>query len=333
MLYGQRDEPGAVLTDLGSRLELGSPETVLSTIVETVSTALKLPGVSIRAADGTTLASTGNTVLEPVRVAILHQGDVQGDLFASPRARDEGLDERDMEVLRLVARQAGPTVHAVQLTQELRRSRQDILSGREEERRRIRRDLHDGLGPALAAIAMQVDTARAIVDDDPDGARDLLSAVTLQAEEVVAEVRRLVYDLRPPALDQLGLVGAIERLAAQTCTSSLTVSVEAAPELPRLPAATEVAVYRIVSEALTNAARHARATLCRVAIHVSEGALSVVIEDDGVGIVPGVARGIGLKSMEDRATEVGGALGIEPRQGGGTTVSGSFRLDSMGQAK
>jgi signal transduction histidine kinase len=333
MLYGQRDEPGAVLTDLGSRLELGSPETVLSTIVETVSTALKLPGVSIRAADGTTLASTGNTVLEPVRVAILHQGDVQGDLFASPRARDEGLDERDMEVLRLVARQAGPTVHAVQLTQELRRSRQDILSGREEERRRIRRDLHDGLGPALAAIAMQVDTARAIVDDDPDGARDLLSAVTLQAEEVVAEVRRLVYDLRPPALDQLGLVGAIERLAAQTCTSSLTVSVEAAPELPRLPAATEVAVYRIVAEALTNAARHARATLCRVAIHVSEGALSVVIEDDGVGIVPGVARGIGLKSMEDRATEVGGALGIEPRQGGGTTVSGSFRLDSMGQAK
>lgn len=221
MLYGQRDEPEAVLSDLGSRLELGSPETVLSAIVETVSSALKLPGVSIRSADGTTLASTGELMLEPVSVPILHQGERQGELLASPRARDEALDERDSEVLRLVARQAGPTVRAVQLTQELRRSRQEILTSREEERRRIRRDLHDGLGPALASIAMQVDTARAIVDDDPAAARDLLEAVTAQAEDVVSEVRRLVYDLRPPALDQLGLVGALERLARQTSSPSL----------------------------------------------------------------------------------------------------------------
>lgn len=326
MLYGQRDEPGAVLMDLGGRLELGSPETVLGTIVETVATALKLPYVAIRAADGTKLASTGASPLEPVTVPILHQGEMQGQLLVSPRARDEGLDQRDLEVLRLVARQAGPTVHAVQLTQELRRSRQDILSGREEERRRIRRDLHDGLGPALAAIAMQVDTARAIVDDDPDGARELLTAVTAQAEEVVAEVRRLVYDLRPPALDQLGLVGAIERLAAQARSSNLIVTVRAQPDLPRLRAATEVAVYRIVSEALANVARHARASACTVALHHAPGQLILEVGDDGIGIDLSAPRGIGLKSMQDRANEVGGSLTVEARPGGGTTVSGTFPL-------
>lgn len=326
MLYGQRNEPEAVLSDLGSRLELGSPETVLNAIVETVSTALKLPGVAIRSDDGTILASTGEMKLEPVSVPIFHQGEQQGELLASPRARDEALDQRDSEVLRLVARQAGPTVRAVQLTQELRRSRQEILTSREEERRRIRRDLHDGLGPALAAIAMQVDTARAIVDDDPIAARDLLEAVTAQAEDVVSEVRRLVYDLRPPALDQLGLVGAVERLARQNSSPSLVAEVVADAELPRMDAATEVAVYRIVAEALANAARHSGASMCTVRFERAGAELLASIEDNGIGIAPDSLRGIGLKSMEERAAEVGGELTLEPRPGGGTRVLGRFPL-------
>ena len=333
MLYGQRDEPEAVLSDLGSRLELGSPETVLSAIVETVSTALKLPGVSIRSAEGTILASTGELKLEPVSVPILHQGEREGELLASPRARDEALDERDVEVLRLVARQAGPTVRAVQLTHELRRSRQEIVTSREEERRRIRRDLHDGLGPALAAIAMQVDTARAIVDDDPVAARDLLEAVTTQAEEVVSEVRRLVYDLRPPALDQLGLVGAVERLARQTSSPALAVEVIVDSALQRLDAATEVATYRIVSEALTNAARHSGASTCIVRLSHGDGELVVVVEDDGVGIGSDIVRGIGLKSMEERAAEVGGEVAVEARPGGGTRVTGRCPMTASGGAE
>ena len=328
MLYGQRGEPEAVLSDLGSRLELGSPETVLSAIVETVATALKLPGVAIRSGDGATLASTGELILEPVAVPILHQGELQGELIVSPRARDEALDGRDNEVLRLVARQAGPTVRAVQLTQELRRSRQEILTSREEERRRIRRDLHDGLGPALAAIAMQVDTARAIVDDDPMAARELLEAVTAQAEDVVGDVRRLVYDLRPPALDQLGLIGAVERLARQASSTSLAVDVMAGAGLPRLNAATEVALYRIVAEALTNAARHSGASACTVRLEATNGEMVAAIEDNGVGIGPDVIGGIGLKSMQDRAAEVGGELTIEPRAGGGTRVTGRFPLSA-----
>ncbi len=324
MLYGQRDEPEAVLQDLGSRLELGSPETVLNAIVETVSTALKLPGVAIRSVDGSTLAAIGQLDSSPVSVAILHQGERQGELLAAQRARDEALDDRDHEVLRLVARQAGPTVRAVQLTQELRRSRQKILTSREEERVRIRRDLHDGLGPALAAIAMQVDTARAIVDDDPIAARDLLESVTAQAEDVVSEVRRLVYDLRPPALDQLGLVGALDRLARQAASPTLAPEVVASTGLPRLDAATEVAIYRIVAEALSNASRHSGATTCTVRLAAEGQEVLVSIEDNGVGIPPETVRGIGLKSMEDRGSEVGGELRIEARPGGGTLVSGRF---------
>jgi signal transduction histidine kinase len=289
--------------------------------------------VSIRSAEGTILASTGELKLAPVSVPILHQGEREGELLASPRARDEALDERDIEVLRLVARQAGPTVRAVQLTHELRRSRQEIVTSREEERRRIRRDLHDGLGPALAAIAMQVDTARAIVDDDPIGARDLLEAVTTQAEDVVSEVRRLVYDLRPPALDQLGLVGAVERLARQTSSPSLAVEVIADATLQRLDAATEVATYRIVSEALTNAARHSGASTCIVRLSHGDGELVVVVEDDGVGIGSDIVRGIGLKSMEERAAEVGGEVAVEARPGGGTRVTGRFPMTASGGAE
>jgi signal transduction histidine kinase len=327
MLYGQREEPAAVLNELGNRLELGSPETVLGAIVETVATALKLPGVGIRTTDGATLAETGAMALPPVSLVIMHQGEAQGELLASPRARDEGLDEHDMEVLRLVARQAGPTVRSVQLTQELRRSRQEILSGREEERRRIRRDLHDGLGPALAAIAMQVDTARAIVDDEPEAARELLVAVTRQAEDVVAEVRRLVYDLRPPALDQLGLVGAIEQLARQASSPAFRAQVSAPETLPPLTAAREVALYRIVAEALTNAARHSGGSACTVSLAVADGQFSVTIQDNGHGIAPGVARGIGLRSMEDRASEVGGRLSVEPAAERGTQVVASVPLE------
>lgn len=333
LLYGQRDEPMAVLTALGDRLELGSPETVLNTIVETVATTLKLPAVAIRdAATSEDLASLGESSLGPERLPIMHQSEQVGWLVVSPRARGEPLHERDHEILRLVARQAGPTVRAVQLNQELRRSQQQIVGSREEERRRIRRDLHDGLGPALAAIAMQADTARAVVDDDPEAARQLMTAVTKQAEDVVQEVRRLVYDLRPPALDELGLVGAIERLARQSSSATLRVEVTGSAELSA-PAALEVAIYRIVAEALTNVVRHAAASRCEIVVAVRDGGqgdeLAVSVEDDGRGIAENAAIGIGLRSMRDRAGEVGGTVTVRPGRAAGTKLSAAFPLESL----
>lgn len=320
LLYGQRDDPIAVLNSLGQRLELGSPETVLETIVETVATTLKLPAAAILPpGEGQPLASVGTFELEPVSIPIVHQGVQVGVLAVSPRARDEPLQEQDHDVLRLVARQAAPTVRAVQLNHELRRSRQQIVTGREEERRRIRRDLHDGLGPALASIAMQADTARAVVTEDPETARQLLIAVTQQAEDVVHEVRRLVYELRPPALDELGLVGAIERLARQGQSATLAIHVEA-DALPPMGAAVEVAVYRIVAEALTNVGRHANATCAAVILRLTGSQLAVTIEDDGGGLAAPVSQGIGLQSIRDRAGELGGRVSIESSPGKGTTV-------------
>ena len=321
LMYGQREEPMAVLTQLGERLELGSPETVLGAIVETVATTLKLPAVRIVSESGATIASVGASDFEEITLPISHHGEQVGQLVASVRARDEALHEHDFEILRLVARQAGPTVRAVQLNEELRRSRQEILEGREEERRRIRRDLHDGLGPALAAIAMQADTARAVVDDDPAAARDLMSAVTEQAKDVVHEVRRLVYDLRPPALDQLGLLGAVESLARQHSSPSLRVEVRSDGEVPLLHAAHEVAVYRIVSEALANVSRHSGASLAVVSFETVAGQLRVTVEDDGRGIDAAAPRGIGLRSMADRASEVGAALEVGERPGGGARIA------------
>ncbi len=334
LLYGQRDEPMSVLSDLGDRLELGSPETVLETIVETVATSLKLPYVSIEGANNhETLASQGASAIDPVAVPILHQRELVGRLLASPRARDEPLHDRDLNILRLVARQAGPTVRAVQLNLELRRSRREILVSREEERRRIRRDLHDGLGPALAAIAMQADTARAVIDDDPLMAKEIIGAVTRQAEDVVNEVRRVVYDLRPPALDEVGLAGSIERLARQSSSATLRVEVVSPGPLPPLDAAVEVAVFRIAAEALTNVVRHSAATECTLTLVPCEGSdasmLCVSIMDDGVGMPVDAVAGVGLRSMRDRAGEVGGTFAIEARPAG-TLVT--LRVPTASQA-
>jgi signal transduction histidine kinase len=331
LMYGRRDEPMAVLQSLGERLELGSPETVLHAIVETVATTLKLPRVEIRTEGGLSLAAVGASDLDPMSLPIVHQGEQVAELVVSPRARDEALQEQDHAVLRLIARQAAPTVSAVQLNQALRRSRQEILLGREEERRRIRRDLHDGLGPALAAIAMQADTARAVVDDDPTLTRELLNAITGQAEDVVQEVRRLVYELRPPALDELGLFGAVERLAAQQSSGSLHVTVGGERSLPALDAAVEVGAFRIVSEALTNVARHSGANLCTVEFTPQARHLGVVIEDNGRGLPDSFTPGIGLRSMQERAAEVGGSATIERRAPHGTRVTVSLPLRSEGQ--
>ena len=322
LLYGDRDEPLSVLNNLGQRLELGSPETVLASIVETVAQALKLPAVRIVDGEtGSVLASVGRSGLEALAVPIVHQSREVGTLMAYPRARDEALDDRDLDLLRLVARQAGPTVSAVNLNQELRRSRQEILESREEERRRIRRDLHDGLGPSLAAIAMQADTARAVVDEDPETARELLQEVTRQSEEVIQEVRRLVYGLRPPALDELGLAGALERVARQGSSAGLSVSVESeARELPALPAAVEVAMYRIVSEAVTNVVRHSGASECIIRVRADSGVLAATIEDNGRGIRDDAAEGVGMRSMRDRANEVGGTVAVTSAPERGTRV-------------
>ena len=329
LLYGERDEPYAVLSRLGQRLEgTLAPEAVLPAVVETVAGALKLPyaaialeqdGASvIAAAHGTPDGPAGTPGL--LRLSLSYRNEIVGELLLAPRAPGEGFSPADRRLLDDLARQAGIAAHAVRLTTDLQHSRERLVTAREEERRRLRRDLHDGLGPTLASLAQRLDLARALVPRDPDAAVTLLGELKGQVKETVADVRRLVYALRPPTLDEFGLVTAIrEHAARQGEDSGLRVTVEAPEPLPALPAAVEVATYRIALEALTNVARHAGARACHVRLSVGD-ALNLEIADDGRGLRPGARPGVGLASMRERAAELGGSCTIESVSGGGTRI-------------
>jgi signal transduction histidine kinase len=161
-----------------------------------------------------------------------------------------------------------------------------------------------------------------MLEKDPAAARALLRGLKAQAQSAVADIRRLVYALRPPSLDDLGLVGAIGEAAAQYSANGLRVSVEAPERLPPLPAAVEAAAYRIVQEAITNVARHAQARNCsiRLALDEEDERLRLEIEDDGRGLSPERGRGVGIASMRERAAELGGDCVVEPSATGGTRV-------------
>ncbi len=216
-----------------------------------------------------------------------------------------------------------------EMTADLQRARGELVAAREEERRRLRRDLHDGLGPALAGVAMRLDAADTVVASDPDGARAILAGVRDDTREAIADIRRLVYGLRPPQLDELGLIGAVAEQAARVAPNGRPAVTIAAPDrLPPLPAAVEVAAYRIADEALTNVVRHANAGICQVRISVGNGLL-LEVSDDGAGIATPHHSGVGLHSMRERAAELGGTCTAEPRKGGGTVVTARLPLDDF----
>jgi signal transduction histidine kinase len=330
LLYGQRDEPYVVLSDLGRRLAAtADPTATLPAVVETISRALKLPYVAIELGDGahSPVAAVGVLRADPIRLPLVHQGETLGTLLLGRRTRGEGLSAADQRLLDDLLRQAAAALAAVRLNAELQRSRERLVTAREEERRRIRRDLHDGLGPTLAALGLKLETARNRLSDDPR-AEVLLGELAERTQAAVGDIRRLVYALRPPALDELGLIGALRQLTASMQgqqLNGLVVSVDAV-ELPALPAAVEVAVYRITQEALTNVVRHAAARSARVGLNVVDSLLCLSIEDDGTGLREGGSGGVGLRSMRERAAELGGLCVVGASDTGGTSVVATIPL-------
>jgi signal transduction histidine kinase len=325
LTYGERDEPYAVLSRLGRRLEATlAPSAVLQTIVETVAQALKLPYVAIALKqDGefVTAAEYGTSVDEPTVLPLIYHKETVGRLILSPRAPKEPFGPADHRLLDDIARHAEVAVHAVRLTADLQRSRERLVTAREEERRRLRRNLHDGLGPQLATLTHKLDAARNLLSQvEPAAAEALLAELKAQTQAAISDIRRRVYDLRPPALDELGLIAAIREQATNYSQNGLNVSVEAPEQLPPLPAAVEVAAYRIVQEAITNVSRHARAGACHVRLSLSNE-LELEITDDGVGLPEDLRAGVGLSSMRERAAELGGTFAAEPLAlAGGTRV-------------
>src|SRR5215204_156836 len=325
LMYGERDDPYAVVSRLGRRLEATlAPEVVLPTLVETIAQALKLPYTAIILNEGEgvrTAATYGSPRGEPETLPLVYQREEIGRLVLSPRAPGERFSDADRSLLEDLARQAEVAVHAVTLTSDLQHSRERLVTTREEERRRLRRDLHDGLGAQLAGLNVQAGALRRLIPRDPDAADKLVVELRDELRSAIAEIRRLVYDLRPPALDDMGLVEALRRLAERYGSEDgqLSVLVEAPEDLPDLPAAVEVAVYRITQEALTNVARHARARSYVVRLAVNEE-LELEIVDDGVGIPAERSAGVGLSSMRERASELGGSCAVQSVPEGGTRV-------------
>ncbi|MDQ5853094.1 MAG: GAF domain-containing sensor histidine kinase, partial [Chloroflexota bacterium] len=369
LFYGERDDPYAVLSRLGERLEATlAPDAVLPTIVETVKEALKLPYVAITlatdderlASDGSVsvgdssmiAAASGSPVVKSVRLPLVHQGETVGEIVLAPRTPGETFSAADRRLLQDLAHQIGVAVHAVRLTADLQRlttdlqrSRERLVLAREEERRRLRRDLHDGLGPTLAALALTASNVGDLIPINPSAATALATDLQNEIRATVADIRRLVYDLRPPALDELGIVAAIRERAIQIGrresevgnrgtedggpgSRRLKVIVEAPEHLPPLPAAVEVAAYRIVQEALTNVVRHAQADTCIVRLSLTD-ALEVEIVDDGTGLPPEHPAGVGLFSMRERAAELGGSCVIERNHGNGTRVYARLPVDDF----
>lgn len=323
LTFGDRDQPFDVVAGLASTLEsLDDGQAQLAAVAEAVSSAFGVSYVQIdvQGAAGERLVVTRGSRPERVRtLPISYRGGEVGRLVLPARGLRSRLSSRDERLLADLVRQAATASRTARLADEVQDSRERLVVAREEERRRIRRDLHDGLGPSLGGVVFQLESARLLVESDPAAAREAISTTSTQLQDVVADVRRLVHDLRPPALDDRGLVGALRQQAELLDRSGIVTRVDA-DDVVDLPAAVEVAAYRIAGEAMTNVIRHARASRCHVVVRRNPREVMVEVTDDGVGIATDAEVGVGLLSLRERAAELGGRSEVTCPAGGGTRV-------------
>jgi signal transduction histidine kinase len=319
--YGDRGDPVRAVSRLGEQLAVGEERDVLAAIGE----ALRLPSVAVatpgrpEVAWGRLHAEADNDADDAAleRVPLRYGGTDVGELVVGVRRGQRALDGPDRAALELLAAPLAAAVAARALADDVATSRTAIVAAREEERRRLRRDLHDGLGPVLTGIGYRAEAARNLVPTDPDRAADLLATLRGDVAEAIEDVRRLVRALRPPSLDELGLVGALWRHFGAATDGVVTL--EHPGTLPSLPAAVEAAAYRIATEGVVNAVRHARPERVVVGLAVVDRGLEVTVSDDGAGAAAW-APGVGLTAMRERADEVGGRLEAGPRPEGGGRV-------------
>jgi signal transduction histidine kinase len=333
-VYGERPDPVAAVTRLGDRVAEADESELLPAVLATVTTALRAPGAYVTAPDGRLLGATdpatadvgtSGTATEPV--ALRMAGRDVGTLHVVRGSAGERFTADDERLLSALAPQVAVVVRALELTGFLEQERTRVLVATHAERDRIRRDLHDGLGPSLAGISLGVQAVQAAGPGSPV-APGLLDRLREEVDAAVGEVRRIIDGLRPATLDDLGLLAAIRR-HAETVSASVPVRVEAG-DLPPLEPDVETTAFRIAQEALTNVARHSGARSARVELRVAGGHLEVAVADDGAGFAPSDGdgarpAGVGLVSMRQRAEAVGGRLAVDSG-GSGTRVVAALPL-------
>jgi signal transduction histidine kinase len=323
LVYGDRRDPLRAVTRLGDRVAAAGETDLLPAVLATVTDAVRAPGASLVAADGAVLAacgrhpagSTAETV--PLRVG----GRELGRLQVAARNPGEPYTDGDRRLLAALAPQVAVVVRALELAEALEAQRDRVVAATRQERQRLRRDLHDGLGPSLSGVSLGLQALQdARAADDQATADQLLARIGEEVTTAVREVRRILDDLRPAVLDATRLPDAIRRHAAVVSSGPLEVSVDAA-DLPHLPPAVETAAYRITQEALTNVVRHAGAHHAHVTLDASDAALTVTVTDDGHGINGGGHDGVGLASMRQRAQALRGTLRVDSGDHGTTVVA------------
>lgn len=316
-MYGARDDPLEMLRAAGRRLSAAvDPADVGLEIVRTATGSLRLPWAALdleTEGEWTRVAEVGVPPQgEPSLVPIRDAGEDVGRLLVSPRRGEGGLAERDARLVADLATQAGPAVRAARMMTELTDSRERLIRARESERRRLRRDLHDSLSPALAGIGLSADAARRLLAFQPSMADGLLQRISVEARDSAEVVRRMLADLRPAALDDAGLVAAVTDRASQLQRpGEFDIQVRAPERLDVISEGLQVAAYRIAVEAMTNAARHSGGTSCDVLLERSNGHLRIAVSDDGHGLTQDASPGVGLTFMRERASEAGGHLTVD----------------------
>jgi signal transduction histidine kinase len=342
LMFGERDNPYAVLSRLGRRLEATfAPDEILPAIVETVAHSLKLPYVALNLMQESVLApvaSYGTAAGTLVHLPLCYQSETIGELLLAPRAADEAFTANEQLLLKELARQAGIAVHGVLLAADLERSRQRIVTTREQARRQLGSDLHDGLGHQLAGLLRKIEFASNLLERDPAAVGGVLDELKQHTRTAINETRRLAHELHPPELELLGLTAALREQIQQyhqPQDKGLQVTIQTPSPLPQLPIAVESAAYYIALEALNNVARHARAQHCTLRLNslqastssavgvVKTAVLELEIADDGCGLAGDETKkagGLGLTSMRERATELGGTCLVESSPTGGTRI-------------
>lgn len=328
LVHGDAGEPLAAVHRISGALgSTDDPGALLSTMLHGVTDSLRLRGASIDLAnnDQSTTLSVGRVGgLDDVSLPLSLDDHSVGALTVSPRP-GERLDQRTLRTLdALLPTLAVAALLAVKVG-ELADSRSRLLSVRDEERRALRRELHDGFGPALAGIGYGLEAARNLLVTDPAAADDLLGRLGAEIDTRVEDVRAIARDLVPPILLELGLGAALAELGKRHRLSGVEMHVDV--EIDRaIPAEIAATLYGLVAEAARNVVRHAQAATCTIRLQVDERHITAQVLDDGVGFDADVVSGVGLQSMRERATTLGGQLTISDRPGGGSIVQATVPL-------
>jgi len=312
LLFGARPDPlGAASTVAG---QIGADPVVA---LRAIREALVIPYAALLVG-GAPVISSGTETTHTRTLDL----DGTGELVVGLRPGDLSFSPGDEQVLRLTVPLLAQTVRARAMAEALIESRGQTIAAVEEERRRLRRELHDGLGPRLSGVAFTSDAARNLIRTDPAAAEQMVAQLRADTVTAIEEIRRMVYAMRPPALDELGLVPALRQQAVGLRNREgrpVAVDVSAPGELPDLPAAVEVAAYRIVTEALTNVARHSTSASASVRIDRTDDGLHLEVTD--LGRSGAWRAGVGLSSMRERAAELGGTLEAGPGPSGGRVAA------------